>query len=62
MKNKCPCKGCLPPRRSPACHTTCTHYAEWKAERDKKNAQVREAKKTEEICLFFTRRGTSGDF
>lgn len=26
---KCPCNGCVPPRRHEACHDHCPEYAEW---------------------------------
>ena len=62
MKNRCPCKGCLPPRRSPACHSTCIQYAGWKERREMEKAHIKEAKNIDEMCNYLSRHITSGDF
>ena len=54
MSNRdCPCKGCVPPKRTPTCHSSCTDYAEWKSGLDAENAKIREVKK-EYDDLFLT--------
>ena len=31
-----PCKGCVPPERTPTCHSTCPKYAKFSANVEKK--------------------------
>lgn len=38
------CKDCVPPKRTPHCHSTCEDYIREKAEHDKKKAEL-DAKK-----------------
>lgn len=33
MRTGC-CCGCVPPKRTPTCHTYCEEYIRWKADRD----------------------------
>ena len=47
---ECPCKDCVPPKRSPTCHSTCPDYKEWKGELDERNAEIKKAK-DEQIML-----------
>ena len=28
----CPCKNCVPPKRTPDCHSTCEDYKKWSEE------------------------------
>ena len=54
MSNRdCPCRGCVPPKRTPTCHSSCPDYAEWKSGLETKNAKIREVKK-EYDDLFLT--------
>lgn len=53
MDNGCPCKGCTPPKRSPACHSTCPSYASWKSEHEQVKANIREAKRKDEMFIYF---------
>lgn len=34
---KCPCKECVPPVRTPGCHSHCDLYKAWKAEYEELN-------------------------
>lgn len=46
MSNRdCPCRGCVPPKRTPTCHSNCPEYADWKSGLDAENAKIREVKK-----------------
>ena len=29
MRNDCPCNGCVPPKRTVTCHSTCKEYKIW---------------------------------
>ena len=31
----CPCKNCVPPKRTPDCHSTCEDYKKWSEEHKK---------------------------
>ena len=31
----CPCKNCVPPKRTPGCHSTCEDYKKWSEEHKK---------------------------
>lgn len=33
----CPCRGCVPPKRNPSCHTSCKEYKDWKESLPKHN-------------------------
>ncbi len=45
MVSKCPCKGCE--KRYPGCHSKCSGYISWRAELDKRNAEIRAEKEAE---------------
>lgn len=53
MENVCPCKGCIPPKRSPTCHSTCIQYAGWKVEHDEEKERILSAKKKDEVVIYF---------
>jgi hypothetical protein len=46
---ECPCKGCVPPKRSPVCHASCKEYIDWAAERQQRLEELREAKYMERV-------------
>ena len=49
MKDVNPCYGCVPPKRTPHCHSTCPDHKAWKeAEEKKKEAMRKEKKKNTE--------------
>jgi hypothetical protein len=35
-----PCRWCLPPKRTPTCHSTCEEYKLWREEYDRRKADV----------------------
>lgn len=46
---RCPCYGCLAPRRNPGCHSYCDNYLEW----DERNKKYREkARKEQEVSTM----------
>lgn len=47
----CPCKGCVPPKRTLGCHGKCKEYIEWreKYEKEKNNENL-----GEEIDRYYT--------
>lgn len=54
--DKCPCKGCVPPKRcaDPNCHATCEEYKAFRRYLDRVNEKKQEiALKTE---LYYDRR------
>ena len=44
------CKGCVPPKRTPYCHSDCPEYTQEKADRDRKKAEA-DAKKAIAVNL-----------
>ena len=34
--SRCPCDGCMPPKRHQYCHANCPDYPEWVAEQKRK--------------------------
>lgn len=52
MENVCPCKGCIPPKRSPACHSNCPSYAAWKVEHEEEKERILSAKKKDEMLVY----------
>jgi hypothetical protein len=59
---KCPCKGCLPPKRSASCHSTCSAYAEWVEERAREKQAAWEQKQMDKACDYFSSHLTCGDY
>ena len=51
MSNACPCKGCVPPKRTPDCHSICPDYKKWDAERKETLAKIREINHAEDDCF-----------
>lgn len=47
MENKCPCHGCVPPKRNSECHGSCRGYKEWKASEQVKKDAERKRKEQE---------------
>ena len=41
---KCPCMGCVAPKRHPGCHSGCEEYVGWRKERDEKGEAIRKEK------------------
>lgn len=50
----CPCNGCTPPKRRPACHGTCKEYKDWKAGENKKKRIIVQAKTNESMVTDYT--------
>lgn len=50
---KCPCHGCKPPKRHPACSGKCPDYAKWKAEELKKKRAIRMAKANDSMVTEY---------
>lgn len=53
--NVCPCKGCVPPKRTPDCHSHCQEYADWKKAHDEEVERLREIQRAEDSyhrCRF----------
>lgn len=48
MANICPCKGCVPPKRTSTCHSTCQDYIMWSAEHQARLNAIHEAKRHEQ--------------
>ena len=44
---KCPCKGCMPPKRNAECHITCTAWIEWKQWQKKNKDRIQRAQYNE---------------
>lgn len=49
----CPCNGCVPPKRRPACGGTCPEYAEWKAGELKKKRTIQTAKANDSMVTDY---------
>jgi hypothetical protein len=47
MPKESPCRYCVPPKRTPTCHSTCPEFKKWRAELDEENAKIREIKEAE---------------
>lgn len=47
-----PCKHCVPPKRSPGCHSKCIDYIEWRKALDELNERERNRKSSE----YFSKR------
>lgn len=45
----CPCYGCLPPKRTPECHSSCKDYLDWRVEHQKLHDKRIAALREEEI-------------
>jgi hypothetical protein len=43
--NNCPCNGCVPPKRTPTCHSTCEAYKDWKIAHELERAKIMEIQK-----------------
>ncbi len=41
---ECPCKGCMPPKRSSTCHGNCKEYLEWSTAKTEENERIRKVK------------------
>ena len=50
MLIECPCKGCIPPKRSSICHSSCKAYLDWKKELDEQNRVINEKLRYERIA------------
>ena len=44
-----PCKGCVPPERSSACHSVCEKYINWKKEYEAGKAELKKRKELDKI-------------
>lgn len=47
---ECPCKCCVPPKRTPTCHPSCKVYLTWKKELNEFNKKLREKRRYENIA------------
>lgn len=57
MKDECPCRCCVPPKRNAVCHTKCPEYKEWCTKHDEENALINSKKNEEsEICKYIANR------
>ena len=52
MKNVCPCKYCVAPKRHAGCHAKCQEYIDWNEVHQIRKASIREANKAEDDCLL----------
>lgn len=48
--SNCPCKECVPPKRSPGCHGSCAEYIAWSKRRMRHLMAVKNAKEKQKIC------------
>lgn len=46
-KRKCPCKGCIPPKRHSGCHGKCKDYKDWKRLEDEDHEEQRKIREEE---------------
>lgn len=53
MSKECPCKGCVPPKRNPTCHSGCPDYKEWRAEKDNENEKIKKAREEQKMLDDF---------
>ncbi len=57
MSEECPCRYCVPPKRTAYCHTDCPEYKEWCIKHDEKNALINSKKNEEaEVCKYIAYR------
>jgi hypothetical protein len=47
--NKCPCLGCVPPKRNADCHSNCQEYKDWSIAQQQRNQEIRKAKEEENV-------------
>lgn len=47
---ECPCKNCVPPKRSPGCHGKCPEYIEWHNDRIQDASARRKIKNQESMA------------
>ena len=45
--SECPCRYCVPPKRSATCHSTCKDYIDWTVEHKQYKDKIAEAKRLE---------------
>lgn len=45
MSIKCPCYGCIPPKRNGYCHSTCNEFIEWQKKDREERAVIQNAKR-----------------
>ena len=43
---KCPCKGCIAPKRKPGCHAACPEFAEYSETRLEQKQAEKQARET----------------
>ena len=48
--DKCPCIGCVPPKRTPTCHAKCTEYAKFYDKNEKKKQAL---KSDDEVAKYY---------
>lgn len=49
---KCPCKGCVAPKRKPGCHSVCPEYAEFSEQEELRKKALKVARAAEEYFLL----------
>ena len=50
--NKCPCKGCVAPKRKPGCHSICPEYIEYSEQEEMRKKAYKIAMAAEEYFLL----------
>lgn len=62
MQKESPCRHCVPPKRTPTCHSGCPDYKEWRTELDERNEKIKKAREEQKMLddFFFSglERGT----
>lgn len=44
----CPCRGCVPPKRTSTCHSECPEYIKWHNTRMEEKTKIYEARRADE--------------
>ena len=57
MNDECPCRYCVPPKRTVTCHIDCPEHKEWHDKHEEKNALINARKNEEsEMCGYISRQ------
>lgn len=51
MAKECPCRYCVPPKRTPDCHGYCPDYRDWSIEHQEDLKKIKEMRKEEDDCF-----------
>lgn len=49
--DECPCRYCVPPKRSAGCHAVCPEYTKWNAARQQCLKKMHDVQKVERDCF-----------